>query len=222
MGLFSRLYQIRLERGILKDDKASPPSSIVLVLTESDLLDADFSRRLIEFIKWCQEYNINVLTIYISLIDMDLDISGRIYNELQMKITDSLKDVDATINLFTIDGREHYLKTADSRGMLINLSLGYGGKKELTETFKDIMSKIDSGELTPGEIDESVIENNLLIKHEPDLVIRSGGKRLADFLIWQSVYSEMYFTDMSWMNFRKIDLLRAIRDFQKRQRRFGK
>lgn len=222
MGLFSRLYQIRLERGILKDDKASPPSSIVLVLTESDLLDADFSRRLIEFIKWCQEYNINVLTIYISLIDMDLDISGRIYNELQMKITDSLKDVDATINLFTIDGREHHLKTADSRGMHINLSLGYGGKKELTETFKDIMSKIDSGELTPGEIDESVIENNLLIKHEPDLVIRSGGKRLADFLIWQSVYSEMYFTDMSWMNFRKIDLLRAIRDFQKRQRRFGK
>ena len=222
MGLFSRLYQLRLEQSILKDDKTLLPTSIVLILTESDLLDADFSRRLIEFIEWCQEYSINVLTIYISLIDVDPDISDKIYNKLQMKITDTLKEVDATINLITIDGLDHHLKTAKSMDMHINVSLGYGGKKELTEAFKDIMSKIDSGELIPGEIDESVIEQNLLIKHEPDLVIRSGGKRLADFLIWQSVYSEMYFTDVSWMNFRKLDLLRAIRDFQKRQRRFGK
>ncbi len=222
MGLFSRLYQLRLEQSILKDDKTLLPTSIVLILTESDLLDADFSRRLIEFIEWCQEYSINVLTIYISLIDVDPDISDKIYNKLQMKITETLKEVDATINLITIDGLDHHLKTAKSMDMHINVSLGYGGKKELTEAFKDIMSKIDSGELTPGEIDESVIEQNLLIKHEPDLVIRSGGKRLADFLIWQSVYSEMYFTDVSWMNFRKLDLLRAIRDFQKRQRRFGK
>ena len=222
MGLFSRLYQLRLEQSILKDDKTLLPTSIVLILTESDLLDADFSRRLIEFIEWCQEYSINVLTIYISLIDVDPDISDKIYNKLQMKITETLKEVDATINLITIDGLDHHLKTAKSMDMHINVSLGYGGKKELTEAFKDIMSKIDSGELTPGEIDESVIEQNLLIKHEPDLVIRSGGKRLADFLIWQSVYSEIYFTDVSWMNFRKLDLLRAIRDFQKRQRRFGK
>jgi len=222
MGLFSRLYQLRLEQSILKDDKTLLPTSIVLILTESDLLDADFSRRLNEFIEWCQEYSINVLTIYISLIDVDPDISDKIYNRLQKKVTDTLKEVDATINLITIDGLDHHLKTAKRMDMHINLSLGYGGKKELTEAFKDIMSKIDSGELTPGEIDESVIEQNLLIKHEPDLVIRSGGKRLADFLIWQSVYSEIYFTDVSWMNFRKLDLLRAIRDFQKRQRRFGK
>lgn len=222
MGLFSGLYKLRLEHSILKDDKTLLPTSIVLIVTESDLLDVDFSRRLNEFIEWCQEYSINVLTIYISLIDVDPDISDKIYNKLQMKITDTLKEVDATINLITIDGLDHHLKTAKSMDMHINISLGYGGKKELTEAFKDIMSKIDSGELTPGEIDESVIEQNLLIKHEPDLVIRSGGKRLADFLIWQSVYSEIYFTDVSWMNFRKLDLLRAIRDFQKRQRRFGK
>ena len=222
MELFSGLYQLKLEKGILKDDKTLLPTSIVLIFTESDLLDAYFSRRLNEFIEWCQEYSINVLTIYISLIDVDPDIYEKIYNKLHMKITDTLKEVDATINLITIDGLNHHLKTAKSIDMHINLSLGYGGKKELTEAFKDIMSKIYSGELTPEEIDESVIEQNLLIKHEPDLVIRSGGKRLADFLIWQSVYSEIYFTDVSWMNFRKLDLLRAIRDFQKRQRRFGK
>ncbi|MCL7414014.1 MAG: undecaprenyl diphosphate synthase family protein [ANME-2 cluster archaeon] len=222
MGLFSGLYQLRLEQSILKDDKTSLPTSIVLILTESDLLDADFSRRLNEFIEWCREYSINILTIYISLIDVDPDISDRIYHKLQMKITNTLNEVNATINLITIDGQDHHLKTAKGRNMHMNVSLGYGGKKELTEAFKDIMSKIDAGELTPDEIDGSVIEQNLLIKYEPDLVIRSGGKRLADFLIWQSVYSEIYFTDVSWMNFRKLDLLRAIRDFQKRQRRFGK
>ncbi|MCL7415764.1 MAG: undecaprenyl diphosphate synthase family protein [ANME-2 cluster archaeon] len=222
MEIFSRMYQQKLERSILKDDEGSLLTSIVLILTESDLLDRDSSRRLIEFVGWCKEYRINILTIYVSLIDVDPDISGRIYNELQLKITDILKGVDAEINLITIGGGEQLLKTSDSTSMQINLSLGYGGKKELTRAFKDIMTQIDTGELTPEEIDESVIEENLLIRYEPDLVIRSGGKRLADFLIWQSVYSEIYFTDVSWMNFRKLDLLRAIRDFQKRQRRFGK
>ncbi len=84
------------------------------------------------------------------------------------------------------------------------------------------MFKIESGKLKPEDIDETVIEKHLLIKYEPDLVIRSGGKRLADFLIWQSVYSEIYFTDVSWINLRKLDFLRAIRDYQQRQRRFGK
>jgi undecaprenyl diphosphate synthase len=106
--------------------------------------------------------------------------------------------------------------------MQINISLGYGGKKELTKAFREIMSEVRSGKLKPGDIDGSAIEQHLLIKCEPDLVIRSGGKRLADFLIWQSVYSEIYFTDVSWVNLRKLDFLRAIRDYQKRQRRFGK
>ena len=106
--------------------------------------------------------------------------------------------------------------------MQIHISLGYGGKKELTKALRDIMLKIQSGILKPDDIDESIIEEHLLIKHEPDLVLRSGGKRLADFLIWQSVYSEIYYTDVSWINLRKMDFLRAIRDFQKRQRKFGK
>ena len=61
-----------------------------------------------------------------------------------------------------------------------------------------------------------MIESHLLFKSEPDIVIRAGGKRLTDFLIWQSVYSELYFTDVNWLDFRKVDFLRVIRDFQKR------
>ena len=84
------------------------------------------------------------------------------------------------------------------------------------------MKRVKDNTLEPDDINEEVIESHLLFKFEPDLVIRAGGRRLTDFLIWQAVYSELYFTDMNWLDFRKIDFLRAIRDFQRRQRRFGR
>ena len=66
-----------------------------------------------------------------------------------------------------------------------------------------------------------MIERHLTFRYEPDLVIKSGGNHLTDFLIWQSVYSELFFSDVNWKFFRKIDFLRALRDFQFRKRRFG-
>jgi undecaprenyl diphosphate synthase len=106
--------------------------------------------------------------------------------------------------------------------MVLDISLGCSGKFELTKAMKEIMQQVKKGNLDPGDIDENVIESHLLFKSEPDIVIRAGGKRLTDFLIWQSVYSELYFTDVNWFDFRKVDFLRVIRDYQKRQRRFGK
>jgi len=221
MELFSKIYEKRLENVIKKEYK-SLPKHIVLIITESDLLESGSSQRIIEIIRWCQEYNIHILTIYISLIDLDPAITDKVYDELKLQITSALEDVDASIDLFSINGEKLNINKKKNSRIQINISIGYSGKKELTRAFKNIMIKIESGELKPDNIDESVIEKHLLIKYEPDLVVRSGGKHLADFLIWQSVYSEIYFTDMSWINFRKVDFLRAIRDFQKRQRRFGK
>ncbi|KAF5417071.1 MAG: Tritrans,polycis-undecaprenyl-diphosphate synthase (GGDP specific) [Candidatus Methanophagaceae archaeon] len=71
------------------------------------------------------------------------------------------------------------------------------------------------------ELKEKEIESELIFKSEPDLIIRCGATRLTDFLIWQSVYSEFYFTDVNWTKFRQIDFFRAVRDFQLRERRFG-
>ena len=221
MEFFSRLYERRLE-SIIRKDGMLLPKYIVLILTESDLLEIGSTDRIIEFIQWCQRYDIRILTIYISLMDLDYNIIDEVYSELELQIITELKDVDASIDLISINGKRQCLKKNNTSGIQINISLGYSGKMELTEAFKKIMLQIDSGELKPDEIDESVIEKHLLIKYEPDLVIRSGGKRLADFLIWQSVYSEIYFTDVSWVNLRKLEFLRVIRDFQKRQRRFGK
>lgn len=221
MKIFWKFYEKRLGR-IIRKYKNSIPGHIVLIIKESDLIEIASMDRVIDFIGWCEQYNIHILTIYISTIDMDAAISGKVYDELLEHLTLKLRNINATIDLLSINGEIINIKTSETSKLLINVSMGYGGKKELTKAFKDIMQKVDSGELNPDDINESVIENHLLFNDEPDLVIRSGGKLLADFLIWQSVYSEIYFTDVSWVHLRKLDFLRAIRDFQKRQRRFGK
>lgn len=111
---------------------------------------------------------------------------------------------------------------ANANDKRIQISLGFGGRSELTKAVKEIVKKVERGELEPEEIDEKLIESELLFKSEPELVIRSGTTRLMDFFIWQSVYTEFYFTDMNWSKFRKIDFLRAVKDFKLRERRFGR
>ena len=86
---------------------------------------------------------------------------------------------------------------------------------------------VEAGELSPGDIDEALFENHLytsyLPKQDPDFIIRTSGEaRLSGFLLWQSAYSELFFVDVYWPEFREIDLERAIRSFQLRHRRFGK
>ena len=76
--------------------------------------------------------------------------------------------------------------------------------------------------VAPGDVDEHLIESYLAFPYTPDLVIKTGGDYLTDFLIWQSVYSELFFSDVNWKLFRKVDFLRALRDYQSRIRRFGK
>jgi undecaprenyl diphosphate synthase len=79
----------------------------------------------------------------------------------------------------------------------VNVSIGYGGKHELTNALREIMRKVKSGEMKPEDIDEATVESHLIFRTEPDLFIRTGEERLSDFLIWQAAYSELYFTDVS-------------------------
>jgi len=108
----------------------------------------------------------------------------------------------------------------------LNVALAYGGRAEIVDATRKIAQKIEKGELKPDAIDERVFENHLytayLPKQDPDLIIRtSGEERLSGFLLWQSAYSELFFLDVYWPDFRRIDLLRAVRTYQKRRRRFG-
>ena len=117
------------------------------------------------------------------------------------------------------------LETAGNSGLILNLALSYGGRNEITQAVQAIARKCLEGTLTPEGIDQNVLEQHLYTAGlpDPDLLIRTGGEtRLSNFLLWQASYAELYFTEILWPDFRKKDLLHAILDFQKRQRRFGK
>lgn len=106
----------------------------------------------------------------------------------------------------------------------LNLAIAYGGRAEIVDCVKKIAREVKEGELDPEEIDEEVIRRHLYAPDlpDPDLIIRtSGEERLSNFLLWQSAYSELYFCEVYLPEIRKIDLLRAIRDYQRRKRRFG-
>jgi len=109
----------------------------------------------------------------------------------------------------------------------LNVALAYGGRAEIVDATKKIAKEAVNGELNPDKINEKLFEKYLYTAHMPkqdaDLIIRtSGEERLSGFLSWQSAYSELCFVDVNWPEFRLIDLLRAVRTYQRRKRRFGK
>ena len=118
-------------------------------------------------------------------------------------------------------------KTSAYNKRFLNIAIAYGGRAEIIEAVKKIALDVKRGVLNIEDINESTFEKYLFTSHlpqpSPDLIIRtSGEERLSNFLLWQSAYSELYFLEVYWPEFRKIDLWRAIRTYQQRERRFGR
>ncbi|MFB3889615.1 MAG: polyprenyl diphosphate synthase [Candidatus Bathyarchaeia archaeon] len=116
--------------------------------------------------------------------------------------------------------------TENYDNQFLNFAFAYGGRAEIVDAAKTIAEKVKSGELAVDDVNESTFEKYLYTSHmpkqDPDMIIRtSGEERLSGFLLWQAAYSELLFLDVYWPDFRFIDLLRAIRTFQQRKRRFG-
>src|SRR5882762_4956721 len=115
--------------------------------------------------------------------------------------------------------------TSLNRGLLVNLAINYGGRAELVDAVNAILDAARrSGKLSALRIDEETISANLYTSRtpDPDLLIRTSGEmRISNFLLWQIAYAELYITDTLWPDFGRTDLLKAILDFQKRDRRFG-
>lgn len=108
--------------------------------------------------------------------------------------------------------------------VLLNIAVNYGGRHEITEGVKAIAQRVANGEINPDEITEDMISDSLYTKDmpDPDLIIRPSGEyRLSNFLTWQSAYSEFWFSNVLWPDFSEDDLLEALREFEKRNRRFG-
>lgn len=120
-------------------------------------------------------------------------------------------------------------KTRSYRGSYLNVAICYGGRQEIIEALKRIGEDILEGRIRVNDIDEDLLTKYLYTSHmvkellEPDLVIRTAGEmRISNFLLWHIAYSELYFCDVYWPEFRRIDLLRAIRSYQRRERKFGR
>ena len=123
----------------------------------------------------------------------------------------------------------HYIdriesETAEGERITLIFALNYSSRHEITETFKEMARKVAEGALKPEEITSEVISKNLYSREypDPDLVIRTGGEyRLSNFLMWQSAYSELYFTPTLWPDFDKDSLHEAIEAYAGRNRRYG-
>lgn len=115
--------------------------------------------------------------------------------------------------------------TSKNTGMCMTLALSYSSKWEITKAVKDIAKEIKEGRIKVEDINEATIDSHLATNYmpDPDLLIRTGGElRLSNYLLWQCAYSELYFCDTFWPDFREEELYKAIYDYQNRERRFGK
>lgn len=116
-------------------------------------------------------------------------------------------------------------KTMNNTGLVLNLALNYSGRTEIIEAVRGIVRDIVDGKISPDSIDDTMFARYLQTNGlpDPDLLIRTSGEmRISNFLIWQTSYTELYVTDVLWPDFNENDFLEAIREFQKRERRFGK
>jgi tritrans,polycis-undecaprenyl-diphosphate synthase [geranylgeranyl-diphosphate specific] len=197
-----------------------------------------------EFLDWTLDLNIKTVTLYVfstenlqrnpqevqqilGLIEQELknlEESPRIHqSQVRVKalarlelLPQSMREILERIEKATSEYHDHYL----------NIAIAYGGRAEIIDATRKIAQDIEGGKLVSSQIDEGLFRNYLYTAHlpnpYPDLIVRtSGEERLSGFLLWQSAYSELCFLDVYWPDFRKIDLLRAIRTYQQRIRRFG-
>ena len=195
-----------------------------------------------EFLRWCDELGIRVVSLYLLSHD---NLAKRDSSELAdlLEIIAELAETLASEPGWRVQhvGRAAQLpedlarvltkaqdSTRENTGLHVNLAVGYGGRGEIVDAVRSIITAHDrrggsfeelAESLTPEQIGEHLYTGGL---PDPDLVIRtSGEQRLSDFLLWQSAHSEFYFVEALGPDLREVDFLRAIRDFATRDRRYG-
>ncbi|MFH1307998.1 MAG: polyprenyl diphosphate synthase [archaeon] len=131
------------------------------------------------------------------------------------------------LDLLPSDLAEQCLKlqeeTAKYKDYIVNFAVAYGGRQEIVDAVKKILSGLSAKKISSEDIDEELISKNLYMSDNPDMIIRTGGeKRTSNFLPWQSAYSELIFLDKMWPEFTVDDLKACIKEYAARERRFGK
>ncbi len=203
---------------------------------------ADVVEKLLD---WCHDLGIKSITLYVlstENLHRTVEEVQELFRLIEQRLTNLLEDDRIYSYRVRVKGigkfdllpqsllsilREVEEKTAAYDGHFLNIAIAYGGRAEITDVVKSIAEDVKNGTLAPEAISEETIAGRLYTSHlpnpEPELIIRtSGEERMSGFLLWQGAYSELIFMDVYWPAFRKIDLLRAIRTYQKRKRRLGR
>lgn len=250
-NLVSKYYENRLLQRVKKGDHLPKHIGIILDGNRRFATKKNMSKnrghvwgaeKLEEVLDWAQEIGIRHMTVYAfsreNFQRSPEEVKGlmRLF-ELKFKEAandervqkDGLRiraigDISALPDDVIEAIREAEKATEDHDSFSLNIAIGYGGRAELASAVNEICKEVEKGNLNPEDVDEELIGENLYTADlpDPDLIIRtSGEERLSGFLLWQSAYSELYFCEANWPDFDKINFLRAIYNYQGRERRFG-
>lgn len=248
-----RLYERRLARGldperlpchigVMVDGNRRWARTLGATTEQGHQAGAD---RILEFIGWCDELGIPVVTLYMlstdnlsrdprelaPLLEIIKTTARRLAAPRHGRLQARVQPVGA-VDLLPADLADCLRSVAEetrhNTGVHINVAVGYGGRREIVDAVRELLQEADaagrSAADVAAELSVDQISDRLYTRGQPDpdLVIRtSGEQRLSGFLMWQSAYSEFYFCEALWPDFRRVDFLRALRDYASRQRRFG-
>jgi short-chain Z-isoprenyl diphosphate synthase len=250
-----RVYEMRLRQELARSKTNLPRHVAVLCdgnrrwARDAGFDDVSYGYRMgaakiAEMLRWCQEIGVEMTTVYL-LSTENLQRNPTELTALIEIITDVVEEICAPANRWSVRtvgdlellGDETAKRLRDAvegtastsvAPFHVNVAVGYGGRQEITDAVRALLSKELANGATAEQMIEAVtidgISENLYTsgQPDPDLVIRtSGEQRLSGFLLWQSAYSEMWFTEAHWPAFRRVDFLRALRDFTRRHRRYG-
>ncbi len=185
---------------------ADGPAHVAVVITERDLLEQGAYGTLSAFLGWAFDYGAERVTVSVSVLD----------EAVVPTLERELRELDSPEPV-AVRGPD----SDEQAAAPVRINIGLGGRGEFARAVRNIAEDVADGELDPADVDEETVTEHLVFPEEPDLLIKTGAERLSDFLIWQSSYSELYFTDVNWRDFRKRDYLRAVLDYEDRKRRFG-
>lgn len=201
------------------------------------------SKKLEDVLNWCVEDGVKILTVYAFSTENfkrereEVDFLMELLRDSLLKFADSPKVHEKKVRLKVLgdiamlpDNVRAAVEYADENtkdysDYQFNMAIAYGGRQEIIAAVKGVVQKIEDGLIEVDDIDENMLSEHMYTSNtpDPDLVLRTSGEvRISNFLLWQLAYSELYFADVYWPGFRYIDFLRAIRTYQKRDRRFGK
>jgi len=198
-----RVYEMMLEKEIKRI-----PKHIVIICSK---LDKGF----LKFAEWCKKFKIKEITVCFQKKGVD-----------DIVVEDIMKNF--RVVYYELEGEEggggKDTTDKDVKDVedvpIINI-LTYTGHDEILNVVRRLAKMVVDGKLSPDDLNEKIFESFLTVKSQPDIIIKAGNE-VPEFLIWQGIYSELYFADIDWENFRYVDFLRILREYQRRERRYGR